>query len=74
MSYLCGIGYYICSFPKSQPPSKYTVNAVPKEITEKEIFAGFGVTADSKQNIASNTSDLKDPYGIEILKAFGAII
>ena len=50
MSYLCGIGYYICRFP-SQPPSKYAVNAAPKEITEKEILAGFGVTGDSKQRL-----------------------
>ena len=62
------------AFPQKRTNCKYALNAIPKEITKQEIFAAFGATADSKQEIASKTSDLKDPYGIEILKAFGAII
>ncbi|MEC8678684.1 MAG: hypothetical protein VXX85_07510 [Candidatus Margulisiibacteriota bacterium] len=75
MSYLCGIGSYICGFATPKRTNcKPALNAIPKEITKQEIFAAFGATADSKKDIASKATKLKDPYGIEILKAFGAII
>ena len=77
MTYFCGIGSYMCGFPtpkKAPAPNNEVVNAIPKEITKKEILAAFGATADPKQDISLKATKLKDPYGIEILKAFGAII
>ena len=75
MSYLCGIGSYMCGFPTpKRTHRKAAVNAIPKEITKKEILAAFGVTADSKKDTSLKATKVKDPYGIDILKAFGAII
>ena len=65
---------YAASPHQKEQTVNTALNAIPKEITKQEIFAAFGATADSKKDIASKTSDLKDPYGIEILRVFGAII
>jgi hypothetical protein len=79
MSYLCGIGSYMCGFPtpkKAPAPNNEVVNAIPKEITEKEIHAAFGATNHTEINQRSpiEKNSIKNPDGIEILKAFGAII
>ena len=65
MSYLCGVGSYICGFPTPKEQTVNRLNAIPKEITKQEIFAAFGATADSKKDINFKTSDLKDPYGLK---------
>ena len=77
MSYLCGIGSYMCGFPTpKRTHRKAAVNAIPKEITKKEILAAFGATNHTEINQRSpiEKNSIKNPDGIEILKAFGAII